>query len=437
MLKRTMAAILAFLFLSAAAHAKDKQLIGYVHGTHQGYFQLNNLQVACGAETEIVVAAGFESGRIPANCEGIRVGDHVQVIGTEAGTQQVRARRVAIDPLKVEDRIRGYVLLDRAPALANGADGWSGSLYVEGRRLTVTPATRVVFETTDNASLQSLAQVGPNVYVAYEAKPLYEGKLDALVLVFSPNETSQLELDFRKREDPQIIEPDYVIKTPGKIRFGKKYEFELYPDKQMQQRVETIGLALVPEFQRTMKESDLGKLKFRFYVLDTKKQTQLVSSNGVVMISANVVERMKNDAQLAALLGQLVAAAVQEQEFRQQNRKEVQKVFGWTMTAASVISPAGTIAGLINSGAWAKFQRLQQEQAARVGMDYMQRAGFDPREFPAALQELSGKPFSDSQNALARYAFDEIRRYHANDDFEHLKFTADEYQGAAATVPAK
>lgn len=436
-MKSTTAAILASLLLSAAALAKDKQLIGYVHGSHQGYFQLNDLQVACGPETDIVVAAGFESGRVPVNCEGIRVGDHVRVIGSETGTQQFRARMIAIDPLKVEDRIRGYALLDRTPALAKGADGWGGMLYVEGRRLTVTPATRVSFATADSAGLQSLAQVGPNVYVAYEAKPDYEGKLDAVELVLSPNETSQQELEFRKREDPQITEPDYVNKTPGKIKFGEKYEFDLYPDKQIQQRVETIGLALVPEFQRVMAESDLGKLKFRFYVLDTKKQTQLVSSNGIVLISVNVVERMKNDAQLAALLAALVATAVQEQEFRQQDRKEMQKAFGWTMTAASVISPAGTIAGLINSGTWAKFQRLQHEQAARVGMDYMQRAGFDPREFPAAWQELSGKPFSDSQNALARYAFDEIRRYHANDDFERSKLTTNEHPGAAVTVPVK
>lgn len=420
------ALLLCVLFFSLLVIAKDSRIVGYVHDSRNGEVELDGIHVTCSAQTEVMPTPGFESGRAPADCSGIRIGDHVQISGEYRGSRELRAKKVFVDPIKLDESIRGFALMERAPELVKGPDGWSGKLKIEGRTLAVSPKTTISFadsasSKTGSQGIQSLDQVGTNVYVAYEARPEYDGTLAAIALHFVPNETSPEELKFRQAEEPQITEPDYVAGKAGKIRFGKKYDFDLSPDRPMQVRVTKIGESLIPEFQRNMTASDPAKLKFQFFVVETKKPMQGASANGMVLISEDIVQKMKNDAQLAALLSFSVAQVIQEQEFRANDRKELQRFIGWSSMGASFVTPVGAIAGFVNSGTYARFQRLQAEQALRVGMDYMERAGFDIREVPQAWVEETGKAISDSKNTYARYVFEEIRRYHSGDDFDKMK----------------
>jgi len=428
-----------------AAFAKDFRLSGYVHSVHDRSFELNGVQVNCEPGTVIEPPAGAESGKIPPSCKWIRVGDHVLVSGELTSASSVlKAKRIVIDPITIESKVRNLALIESAPQLVKSGNGWSGELYVDGRTLQITPATKLSFDepSTNTGSgqqispLQSVEQVGPNVYVAYEAVPSYEGKLEATQLIFSVNDTTAAELDFRKREDPQVQLPDYVSKVPGIVEIGSKDKYFIRPDKAMQERVKQVGLRLIPEFQREMPESNPGKLHFQFWVIDSKNSFTMSSSNGLVMIPESLVSRFKNDAQLAAALSFSIAQIVQEQEFRYRDRRELQRILGWTSIAGSFLSPAASLAGLVNSGTLARFLRLQNEQAVRVGMDYMRRAGFDIRETGPAWAATRNKPIDagDAQVALGRYAFDEIRRYHFQDDFDSLRLNLDVSAGSLSTL---
>lgn len=400
---------------------KDVHVVGYVHSHFSGGFELNGTRVECSSKTLLEPSSLDVSGQIPANCDGVRVGDHVSVTGAQDPAAKVLfAKRILIDPIKVEPKLRGYALLDRDPELVKQANGWSGLLYADGRVIQVTPSTKISF--SPNTVLQTVEQVHANVYIGYEAASNYEGELKAADLVFLPNDTSAEEQQFRDREKPAIKEPDYSSKTPGEFTCGPKCKFELLPDKDMQSRVQKIGSALIPQFLREMPGTDPNRIEFRFYVVSSKKTITFASSNGWVLLSSDIVTRLDNDARLAAILSYGVATIVQEQEFRQQDRKHLQRDLGWTLTAGSIISPAATVAGFINDAAWRKYQRAQNEQAVRVGMDYMQRAGFDIREVGPAWAAMRQKSIDadDAQVALGRYAFDEIRRYHSHDDFDAL-----------------
>jgi hypothetical protein len=82
----------------------------------------------------------------------------------------------------------------------------------------------------------------------------------------------------------------------------------------MQPRVDRIGNSLIPDFQRSLPDTDPRKIHFRFQLVDGKKWKDALSlASGVILVPRQIVERLPEDPQLAAVLADNIAEVIEKQ----------------------------------------------------------------------------------------------------------------------------
>ena len=163
--------------------------------------------------------------------------------------------------------------------------------------------------------------------------------------------------------------------------------FPPYRNAEMQARIEKIGNRLVPTYQRALADSDPAKIDFRFQLIDTKLfRDALGLPGGTVLVPHQVVERLQNDSQLAAVLADGIARALERQQYR--TDRKIMTANALAMGAAFV-----PVAGLFMADAGANIRTIAMEQRDRVSLVLMHDASYDVDEAPTAWWLLaSGKP---------------------------------------------
>jgi predicted Zn-dependent protease len=188
--------------------------------------------------------------------------------------------------------------------------------------------------------------------------------------------------------DPAAVNPDDKQSTASKFLLGVDIKrIPPYRDDAMQARIDKIGESLVPEYQKRLSDSDPAKVRFRFQLVDVPGwRDTAISPGGVILVPKQVVERMQNDSQLAAVLADGVAAHLEKGAFRMLSLNHKAE-------AAELASLA--IAGGVGIGVTAKVYsdalRRIQDQAARVSLWLMNDAGYTITEAPKAWWLLSSK----------------------------------------------
>jgi predicted Zn-dependent protease len=179
----------------------------------------------------------------------------------------------------------------------------------------------------------------------------------------------------------------------------------------MQQRVESIGEALIPAYQGDLPDNDPSKINFRFQVVDQPKlRDALTLSNGIILVPQQVVDRLKNDSQLATVLADNIACALEKQQLRQipagraMTAGDVALIVGGAFVPGlGFAGPAGMMAG------GAVMIRRAEEQSGRVSLVLLHRAGYDLAEAPITwwiLGSSKEKPLEKTgMPARAKYLY--------------------------------
>jgi hypothetical protein len=138
----------------------------------------------------------------------------------------------------------------------------------------------------------------------------------------------------------------------------------------MQRRVQTIGETLIPTYQRDLAAGDPSKINFRFQVVDeTKLRDARTLSNGIILVPQQVVTRLKNDSQVATVLADNIACALEKQQLRlipvgrAMAAGDVALLVGGAFVPGlGFAAPAGLMAG------GAVILRREEEQSGRVSL---------------------------------------------------------------------
>src|SRR5208282_4556599 len=98
---------------------------------------------------------------------------------------------------------------------------------------------------------------------------------------------------------------------------------------------------LVPAYQRKLPEGDSSKIQFEFITLKYPMRDEQTSSQGLILVSAQLAARFKNDDQLAAVLADGIAYSLQQQApiVLQMNRTNLE--WAGTLAAANMVPYAG------------------------------------------------------------------------------------------------
>lgn len=406
----------------------------------------------------------------------LRIGTEVKVIGIhDEKSDRVQAHSIIVI-LEEFKRIKRIALLERSPILVKESDGWVGTFFADGQLIRVRPSTEVIFkanksekialrkaarkkrtgikepqEEADNSdfsrSLQSLDEIGPNTFMTYEGYREDDGSIFALRLEFMRNELLKRETNLSTALTPRIKEPDYLKLKPGVLKISRVGAFKIVPSEEAQAYVNQIGESLIPSYQRNLADDDPNKIPFKFYLVQGKQVNAFSLPNGVIVIYSRMFELLENEAQLASVMGHEMSHTIQEHLRRQRDHRRGERMamkIGALVAAAYGIDIVPDVLDMVETAIRTGYTRKLENQADRIGLEYMVAAGYDPREAPRvwklmAEKQISMTPYSfwsshDNPTLRRSFLMAELRNNYENINPNDVKQNEEDFKRIAKLV---
>ncbi len=407
------------------------------------------------------------------SCDSLRwkVGTRVRVLG-DSGTRAgaYLATQVTVYSVTIREDIpavgsdhewTGGALLEEKPQVSQAANGWAGTMWVDGYPASITPDTSLLTGPSETqiaygssgffggSKMKAILPKGavrpfsgtlfqPNTWATYRGVGVVDGRLLLNRLRLWPNRLEPKENEYWARLAPIIRDPDYPHHIPGSVIFvdaNPGEDLTVLADQKAQDFVSKLGASLVPQYQAALPETDKTKIHFRFYVVQSVGKTLdnevkrlggppflkrpswdeavVPLPDGLVIVPMQTLDRIDSEAQLASILSYAITSVLQKQSYT------ARPGIGTSLDAAVVAIS-------------------QYEQALRIGIRQMYLAGYDIRDAPFAWAVAQGKPVNnpviDSKHPdkeipwYAAYAFNYISQYYQNVDYSKLKRGRAEYQ---------
>lgn len=187
-----------------------------------------------------------------------------------------------------------------------------------------------------------------------------------------------------------VLSPEFERRLGQAVMRQVHQDKSLVRDPEIESYIQSIGYQLVTH-------SDDNRLPFTFFVLQDPAINAFAAPGGVVGINSGVILNADNESELAGVMAHEISHVTQRHMAR---TYEAASKFSLPMMAAmigaialGIANPgAGQAAMAIISGASAQYQinftRENEEEADRIGMQLLARAGFDPRGMPGFFKKL-------------------------------------------------
>ncbi len=202
-----------------------------------------------------------------------------------------------------------------------------------------------------------------------------------------------------RREDfEKILDADGNLTQDAGIRLSAFDHWHAVPattpaDKALQARIHRIGERIVPAYQKALPATDPSKIRFEFYAFDDKRLRGVAyPSEGLILIPIQVVSRLQNDDQIAAILADGVAYNIQRQGARQVDA--ARKMLGPAIAANLMLQsiPFVNLVPILTESHMRQEMLLAQfEERGRIAMGLLSDAGYDPWQVPEAWRLLESK----------------------------------------------
>ena len=164
-------------------------------------------------------------------------------------------------------------------------------------------------------------------------------------------------------------------------------EMGLTPNEAIQSYVRGMGTKLAQVSERP-------QLEWSFRVVEDPIVNAFAVPGGFIYITRGIMAYMNSEAQLAAVMGHEIGHVTARHSVEQMSRAQLANLgLGLGMIFSSTVRQVGDVAGAGVGVLFLKFGRDDENQADELGLRYMSKAGFDPREMPGVftmLQRVSG-----------------------------------------------
>lgn len=159
-------------------------------------------------------------------------------------------------------------------------------------------------------------------------------------------------------------------------------------------------------------------LTWRFTVVDQPEINAFAIPGGHIYINRGLIEKTAVMSELAGVLGHEIAHVTRRHSVNQMVKAQRANV-GLTGLCLFVPSACQGVAGagvqLIAQGAFAKFSRDDEVEADRFGVQYVTRAGIDPRGVPGMFRILLSERKRDPSGVDAFFASHPIEENRVSD----------------------
>ncbi|HSN87655.1 MAG TPA: M48 family metalloprotease, partial [Thermoanaerobaculia bacterium] len=158
----------------------------------------------------------------------------------------------------------------------------------------------------------------------------------------------------------------------------------LYDDPELQAYVEDLG-------QRLAAESERPNLPWSFKVVDDPAVNAFALPGGYVYVTRGLLSHMESEAELCGVLGHEIGHVTARHGVNQVS-KQMLAMVGLGL-AVLIDDDLGQVAGAAAAGLgllFLKYGRDDERQADDLGLRYLARSGYDPREMPGVFAVLEG-----------------------------------------------
>jgi beta-barrel assembly-enhancing protease len=188
------------------------------------------------------------------------------------------------------------------------------------------------------------------------------------------------------------------VKEPEEIQIGQGMTETLlgarplYNDAELQHYVNEVGLWVA-------QQSDRPNLPWHFGVNDSDHINAFATPGGFIIITKGMMRQLRNEAELAGVLGHEVAHVNQKHHLKALRKSAFASLLGEGVAGASnskqaelVKSLAGPTKELYARG----LDKSDEFEADRMGVVFAARAGYDPYGLPAVLTTLASADPKDT-----------------------------------------
>jgi hypothetical protein len=380
------------------ALAQDKlapAVEGYITAVRSFHdFDVNGTRVSTSSSTRYGTIGGKalsdEGGMHGALSRGI----FVQVIG-DSNEASVSASEVLLAG-DWNRKVEGFGVIDRV------VSGGSEPVFrADGYRIRIASTTEIKFE----GGLTRLSEVGTNTWVRYEGRRGPGGILQATQATFSKARQTKVkpsEPDSLPTQPSLIDASGKFMSVHARTRMSDWAEpcglHKVVMDQAMQERVRRVGMKVIPEYQKQLPDDSPSKIHFRIYVVEEPVYREDIEcSEGLILVPRQVVERLANDDQLAAIMANAMAFTVMIQGAKVE-KTGLEKT---AEVAEDIAILADPTAGLLAYWLVDEPEQIRlREQAGRIALALMADAGYDPRQAPEAWRRLAPKKMPKDPSLL-------------------------------------
>jgi len=179
-----------------------------------------------------------------------------------------------------------------------------------------------------------------------------------------------------------------LVSESEEIQMGQQYDSQvvatigLYPDPTVQRYIQQLGARLAATSERP-------NLPWTFRVVNDPAINAFALPGGFVYVTRGILPYLNSEAQLASVMGHEIGHVTARHTAAQMSQ---QQLIGLGLAAGSMASPqVAKYASTANQALgvlYLKFSRDDESQADQLGLRYMRRANYDPREMRAVFVML-------------------------------------------------
>jgi predicted Zn-dependent protease len=157
----------------------------------------------------------------------------------------------------------------------------------------------------------------------------------------------------------------------------------LYDDAAVQRYVSDLGARLAATSERP-------DLPWTFRVLDDPTVNAFALPGGFIYVTRGILTHLDSEAELAGVLGHEIGHVTARHSVNQMSRAQLAQLgLGIGMIFSETLRQFGDVAGAGMQLLFLKFGRDDESEADRLGIRYMTRESYDPRELSGVMEMLA------------------------------------------------
>jgi predicted Zn-dependent protease len=179
-----------------------------------------------------------------------------------------------------------------------------------------------------------------------------------------------------------------LVSESQEIQMGQQYDSQvvatigLYPDPALQRYIQQLGSRLAATSERP-------NLPWTFRVVNDPAVNAFALPGGFVYVTRGLLPYLNSEAQLASVMGHEIGHVTARHTAAEMSRQQLIGLgLGVGSMASSQVAKYASTANQALGVLYLKFSRDDESQADQLGLRYMRRANYDPREMRAVFVML-------------------------------------------------